>query len=79
MLAETFAARRPLRSSSASIGPTLSEKDLRMRDVALLTAVDQVLDELDDSLQLSLPKALEQNRYIWARAMCRMKSMQNLI
>ena len=46
-----------------------------MQDFAVLTAVDQVLEQLDDSISLNLPKALEQNRYIWAKAMCRLKSM----
>ena len=43
----------------------------------ILTALEQMVTQLDDRITVS--KALEQNKYIWAKAMFRTKPLQELI
>lgn len=43
----------------------------------ILTALNSMNRKIDD--KVSVPKALEQNKYIWCRAMFRTKPMQHLL
>lgn len=43
----------------------------------MLTAVDQMMNTIDEKISVS--KALEQNKYIWAKAMCKSKGIQDII
>ena len=43
----------------------------------ILTAVDQIMNTVDENISVS--KALEQNKYIWAKAMCKSKGIQDII
>ena len=48
-----------------------------IRENIMLTAVDQIMNTIDEKISVS--KALEQNKFIWAKAMCKSKSIQDLI
>ena len=44
-----------------------------VRDNLVLTALDQMCTEVED--KITIPRALEQNKYIWARAMFKHKAL----
>lgn len=61
----------------AVAGPKGMAGEQRVKDNLVLTALDIMKAELDE--RLSVPKALEQNKYIWAKAMLKNKALQDLI
>jgi hypothetical protein len=73
-MASTFAGGARV---TAVAGPKGLAGEQRIKDNLVLTALDIMKAELDE--RLSVPKALEQNKYIWAKAMLKNKSLQDLI
>jgi len=73
-MASTFAGGARV---MAVAGPKGMAGEQRVKDNLVLTALDIMKAELDE--RLSVPKALEQNKYIWAKAMLKNKALQDLI
>lgn len=48
-----------------------------IRDNLILTALNAALEHVDSAI--SVPKALEQNKFIWAKAMFKRKALQEII
>jgi len=49
----------------------------RIKENLILAALGQMVAQIDDKISVS--KALEQNKFIWAKAMFKTKSLQELI
>ena len=49
----------------------------RIKENLILAALDQMVTQIDDKVTVS--KALEQNKFIWAKAMFKTKSLQELL
>lgn len=54
-----------------------SNDAISIRDNLILTALNAVVQQIDNTV--SVPKALEQNKYIWAKAMFKEKALQDII
>ena len=54
-------------------GPKSVAGESNIKDNLSLTAIDIMKQQIDD--RLSVPKALEQNKYIWSKAMLKSKNL----
>ena len=50
---------------------------IQVKPNLVLSAIGQMVSMLDQ--KVALPRALEQNKYIWAKAMCKTKPLQDLV